>query len=735
MTQPVQAALVPLDLPVTTQQPNVSAAGVAEAFRAALSLAVGRGMPITPNGAATVKEGATDGRAALRRAAPSTGRAPSPVGVTDGETSALRVTELVTSQADGATSTVAGEEGVTTVADEYATLSAGDPAVDFVAGDLMASLAPAEPPAPVDVARSQADGVADPVVRDRELWIQNAPVPGVEGPADRAAPSNPAAAIDLARRPTVSGPGQPERAPSDGTGRPSSTSSTPFDPRALNAAPALKEALKTASATATVFPGEIVPALRERLDRVVDRMARDFGYTVEVVEAHRTQERQDALFAQGRTAPGPVVTWTRESRHTAGAAVDVRIDGGWSDAQAFLRLAHVARDEGLRTLWPRDPGHIELAPETVTSTGVPPAARSSRSLGGDTTRVIASDIVPADVTPRNRLPTADLGIAAVDSARRDVPADNGGVARPAQVAEVAAVATVARPAMVAVVAEPGRAPEARPATGKSKARTESPAGQSSLRARVEALTLAGVQPVETPSAPPRPDVIATVRVTPPMPDATTAGSGGRSRDSDGEREAAAAMAEAIVRQADGDLAGTVFRQDEGRTPGRVEGVKAAEVFGTDTTERIARVLRLQESAVDRPLSSVLLRLDGPDGSQDRIRVGLRGTSVEATLDIRDSAAADQMRQHSGELQRALERQGLEGEAITIRSMTRSTESAAGTAAAGEREAIRAGTLANGQQQASTGREGGNRAQTRHEDTRREADDSRPRERRQPKGDR
>ena len=30
----------------------------------------------------------------------------------------------------------------------------------------------------------------------------------------------------------------------------------------------------------------------------------------------RTQAEQDALYEQGRTKPGPVVTWTRHSRHT-----------------------------------------------------------------------------------------------------------------------------------------------------------------------------------------------------------------------------------------------------------------------------------------------------------------------------------------------------------------------------------------------------------------------------------
>jgi len=42
-----------------------------------------------------------------------------------------------------------------------------------------------------------------------------------------------------------------------------------------------------------------------------------------VVETYRTQERQNMLYAQGRTAPGSIVTWTRNSLHTKRKAIDV----------------------------------------------------------------------------------------------------------------------------------------------------------------------------------------------------------------------------------------------------------------------------------------------------------------------------------------------------------------------------------------------------------------------------
>lgn len=47
------------------------------------------------------------------------------------------------------------------------------------------------------------------------------------------------------------------------------------------------------------------------------------GRPFRISEAYRSQKRQNALYAQGRTAPGPIVTWTRSSNHTRRLAVDI----------------------------------------------------------------------------------------------------------------------------------------------------------------------------------------------------------------------------------------------------------------------------------------------------------------------------------------------------------------------------------------------------------------------------
>lgn len=47
------------------------------------------------------------------------------------------------------------------------------------------------------------------------------------------------------------------------------------------------------------------------------------GVKVFVTEYHRSQQRQDYLYEQGRTRPGNKVTWTRHSNHTSGYAWDI----------------------------------------------------------------------------------------------------------------------------------------------------------------------------------------------------------------------------------------------------------------------------------------------------------------------------------------------------------------------------------------------------------------------------
>ncbi|MCC7195135.1 MAG: hypothetical protein IT356_06215 [Gemmatimonadaceae bacterium] len=179
--------------------------------------------------------------------------------------------------------------------------------------------------------------------------------------------------------------------------------------RAAAPAPAIanasRDAPPSAHSSGRMRPDAVVrdmdaldPAFRRPLTRVISRL-REEGIQVRVAETTRTQGRQEALYAQGRTDPGPIVTWTRNSRHRSGAAADLIVDGPEGSARAYERMHAIAADEGLRTLGPRDPGHVELARQ--------PAAPFAPA---DATRVAAPRpaAVPDAALPAQPLPRADV---------------------------------------------------------------------------------------------------------------------------------------------------------------------------------------------------------------------------------------------------------------------------------------------------------------------------------------
>ncbi len=66
------------------------------------------------------------------------------------------------------------------------------------------------------------------------------------------------------------------------------------------------------------------PDIVRVMEEAIKETTIDFG----IVQGVRTQAEQDALYEQGRTKPGPIVTWTRKSKHIKqadgyGHAVDI----------------------------------------------------------------------------------------------------------------------------------------------------------------------------------------------------------------------------------------------------------------------------------------------------------------------------------------------------------------------------------------------------------------------------
>lgn len=76
-----------------------------------------------------------------------------------------------------------------------------------------------------------------------------------------------------------------------------------------------------------------------RLANVVRRAKELSPVPFMVIEGLRTPARQAEIYAQGRTKPGPKVTWTMKSKHLEGKAVDIapyengKID--WNDIGKF----------------------------------------------------------------------------------------------------------------------------------------------------------------------------------------------------------------------------------------------------------------------------------------------------------------------------------------------------------------------------------------------------------------
>ncbi|HTE45452.1 MAG TPA: M15 family metallopeptidase [Gemmatimonadaceae bacterium] len=335
------------------------------------------------------------------------------------------------------------------------------------------------------------------------------------------------------------------------------------------------------------------PALQAKLARVMARMREETGQDVKVTETYRNQSRQDALFAQGRQTGGPVVTWTQNSKHTQGRAVDVMLDGASATPDAYAILQRIAKEEGLRTLGARDPGHLEL-PSTTGNGG--------SSAANDTTPKIPA--APADAT--------GPGLVSI--------------ARLAQLAEVSQVSTakVARPAQVARVASVGQP------------------------------GVAGALPKGAPNAQGAHSQFGGADTGSQR---FGADSGKRGSDSSAGDKGAGGY---------GALdAALAMRDQSGAAPFSLHGVTAAT--GSTAAERAARMIAAMEDAPARPLSQITMSVEAGNGATDRIQVGLRGSTLNATIDAGDTRGAHAMSARTDELVRALTRDGVEVESLRVRA--------------------------------------------------------------------
>lgn len=68
-----------------------------------------------------------------------------------------------------------------------------------------------------------------------------------------------------------------------------------------------------------------------------------------ITETYRSQARQNYLYAQGRTRPGQIVTWTLNSNHKSRLAWDIAVDPPQSlyDVTTLSKIGAIARKLGI----------------------------------------------------------------------------------------------------------------------------------------------------------------------------------------------------------------------------------------------------------------------------------------------------------------------------------------------------------------------------------------------------
>lgn len=98
--------------------------------------------------------------------------------------------------------------------------------------------------------------------------------------------------------------------------------------------------------------------------RLFLKRCREEGLNIFITETYRSQERQNRLYEQGRTKPGPIVTWTKTSRHTKRTAWDIACKGSDPyNIRILNRAGEIGKALGL--IWggdwmPPDRPHFEV---------------------------------------------------------------------------------------------------------------------------------------------------------------------------------------------------------------------------------------------------------------------------------------------------------------------------------------------------------------------------------------
>lgn len=114
---------------------------------------------------------------------------------------------------------------------------------------------------------------------------------------------------------------------------------------------------------------ELEPRVHYAADRWLTECF-DKGFNFRVTEVYRTQERQNALYAQGRWKPGKIVTWTLTSYHTKRLACDIYPITG-----TYEEIAEIAAKYGIIHPLTFDKPHFEFHKVPAQTRNLSPEAR------------------------------------------------------------------------------------------------------------------------------------------------------------------------------------------------------------------------------------------------------------------------------------------------------------------------------------------------------------------------
>jgi D-alanyl-D-alanine dipeptidase len=112
----------------------------------------------------------------------------------------------------------------------------------------------------------------------------------------------------------------------------------------------------------------------------------------------------------------------------------------------------------------------------------------------------------------------------------------------------------------------------------------------------------------------------------------------------------------------------------GETPTVFTVADVSTDMTSTASQRAERIMAAQDAPA-RPLSQIVMSVDNGNGTSDRIQIGLRGSTLNATIDAADQHAANAMRTHSDELVRSLTRDGVDVESVRVRNTAPATSAA------------------------------------------------------------